>query len=61
MRDEPRAQPGEMSIVSDIRSGTTEPYALERSAHETQRLIVQHQMYGPITRQFLVAAGITVG
>ena len=34
---------------------------LGRSAAETRRLILQHQIYGPITRQFLIAAGITRG
>jgi SAM-dependent methyltransferase len=36
-------------------------YALGRSDSETRRLIVQHQLYGPFTRQFLTAAGITAG
>ena len=36
-------------------------YPLGRSAAETQRLILQNQIYGPLTRQFLVAAGITRG
>ena len=36
-------------------------YPLGRSAAETRRLILQHQIYGPLTRQFLVAAGITRG
>ncbi|MET0145767.1 MAG: class I SAM-dependent methyltransferase [Ilumatobacteraceae bacterium] len=36
-------------------------YALGRSDAETTRLIRQHQLYGPITRQHLVAAGITRG
>jgi hypothetical protein len=39
----------------------TDNYALGRSDAETQRLIVQHQIYGPFTRQFLTAAGITAG
>ena len=36
-------------------------YALGRSAGETRRLILQHQLYAAITRQFLVAAGVTAG
>lgn len=36
-------------------------YALGRSAAETRRLIVQHQVYAPITRQLLTSAGITRG
>jgi SAM-dependent methyltransferase len=36
-------------------------YALGRSDAETRRLILQHQLYGPFTRQFLTAAGITAG
>jgi SAM-dependent methyltransferase len=36
-------------------------YPLGRSEAETQRLILQNQIYGPLTRQFLVAAGVTAG
>lgn len=36
-------------------------YALGRSGAETQRLILQHQIYGQITRRFLQAAGIGIG
>ena len=36
-------------------------YALGRSAAETRRLILQHQIYGPITTGVLSAAGITRG
>jgi SAM-dependent methyltransferase len=36
-------------------------YALGRSSAETDRLIAQHHLYGPFTRQFLVGAGITSG
>ena len=39
----------------------TDDYALGRSEAETARLIRQHQIYGPITRQLLTAAGITSG
>jgi SAM-dependent methyltransferase len=41
--------------------GTADTYALGRSNAETRRLILQHQLYGPFTRQFLTAAGITAG
>jgi hypothetical protein len=34
-------------------------YVLGRSAAETRRLILQHQVYAPITRQLLTSAGIT--
>jgi len=33
-------------------------YVLGRSDAETRRLIIQHQIYGPITRRFFQAAGI---
>ena len=36
-------------------------YALGRSAAETERLILQHRIYSPITRQFLTSAGVTRG
>lgn len=36
-------------------------YPLGRSDAETQRLILQNQIFGPLTRQFLQAAGITRG
>jgi len=36
-------------------------YPLGRTDAETRRLILQHQIYGPLTRQFLRAAGITSG
>ena len=36
-------------------------YRLDRSDAETRRLVLQHQIYGPLTRRLLVAAGITVG
>jgi ubiquinone/menaquinone biosynthesis C-methylase UbiE len=39
----------------------SDTYALGRSAAETQRLILQAQIYGPLTRQFFATAGITVG
>jgi SAM-dependent methyltransferase len=39
----------------------SDSYALGRSTAETRRLIRQSQIYGPITRQFLVSAGIGTG
>ncbi len=36
-------------------------YALGRSDAETERLVLQAQIYGPITRQLFVSAGITRG
>src|SRR5215216_3225626 len=36
-------------------------YALGRTERETRRLILQHQIYGPITRRFFMAAGIGAG
>ena len=42
-------------------SDVPDTYALGRSAAETQRLILQHQIYGPLTRQFLVGAGVGAG
>jgi SAM-dependent methyltransferase len=41
--------------------GPSDSYALGRSVAETRRLIRQAQIYGPITRQFLVSAGIGSG
>jgi SAM-dependent methyltransferase len=38
-----------------------EEYALGRSDGETRRLILQHQIYGPLTRRLLADAGITAG
>src|SRR3712207_6598615 len=39
----------------------SDTYALGRSAAETQRLIRQAQIYGPLTRQFFATAGISTG
>jgi len=39
----------------------SDSYALGRSGAETRRLVRQAQIYGPITRQFLVSAGIGAG
>jgi SAM-dependent methyltransferase len=43
------------------RDDAANSYALGRSDEETARLILQHQIYGPLTRQFLVTAGVTAG
>jgi SAM-dependent methyltransferase len=43
------------------RSAELDDYALGRSDAETRRLILQHQIYGSLTREFLVAAGISAG
>lgn len=50
-----------MAAVSAPAPGSGAGYALGRSDAETARLIRQHQLYGPFTRQFLVQAGITAG
>jgi ubiquinone/menaquinone biosynthesis C-methylase UbiE len=42
-------------------SELADPYVLGRTDAETRRLILQHQIYGPITRRFLQAAGIGTG
>src|SRR5215213_8951984 len=48
--------------MSDVDSaGEADAYVLGRSDGETSRLVLQHQIYGPLTRQFLVGAGITAG
>jgi len=41
--------------------GTHDTYILGRTDREARRLILQHQIYGPITRRFLSAAGIGRG
>lgn len=50
-----------MATTDGIPAGGADAYALGRSTAETDRLIIQHQLYGPFTRQFLTAAGITAG
>ena len=45
----------------DLALPRADNYALGRSAAETERLILQHQIYGPITRQLFSTAGITRG
>jgi hypothetical protein len=47
--------------MNQLPSDPADGYALGRSDAETRRLILQHQLYGPFTRQFLTAAGITAG
>lgn len=47
--------------MTEPPSDHADTYALGRSDAETRRLILQHQLYGPFTRQFLTAAGITAG
>ena len=47
--------------MSELPSDASNGYVLGRSDAETRRLIVQHQLYGPFTRQFLTASGITAG
>ncbi|MBM0259529.1 class I SAM-dependent methyltransferase [Micromonospora sp. 4G55] len=47
--------------MSQLPSDSADSYALGRSDAETRRLIMQHQLYGPFTRHFLTAAGITAG
>ncbi len=43
------------------RREPADTYALGRSEAETERLILQNQIYSPITRQMLVTAGVTRG
>ncbi len=47
--------------MSELPSDAVDDYALGRSEAETRRLIVQHQLYGPFTRQFLAGAAVTAG
>lgn len=47
--------------MNQLPSDPADSYALGRSDAEKRRLILQHQLYGPFTRQFLTAAGITAG
>ena len=39
----------------------SDTYPLGRSEAETRRLVLQNQIFGPLTRQFLQAAGINRG
>ncbi len=47
--------------MSGRSSPGSDGYALGRSDTETDRLIVQNQLFGDLTRQFFVSAGITKG
>jgi SAM-dependent methyltransferase len=48
--------------MAEVTVGTRpDAYVLGRSEGETRRLILQHQIYGPITRRFLQTAGIGPG
>jgi len=40
---------------------SSDTYVLGRSESETRRLILQHQIYAPLTRRFFEAAGIGAG
>ena len=40
---------------------SSDTYILGRSESETRRLILQHQIFGPLTRRFFEAAGIGAG
>ena len=53
-----------MSVIRNAAatsSSHVDEYPLGRSDAETRRLMLQHQIYSPITRQFFVAAGISRG
>src|SRR5262249_6924411 len=45
----------------DVAMNSIDTYVLGRSEAETRRLILQHQIYGPITRRLFEAAGIGAG
>jgi tRNA A58 N-methylase Trm61 len=49
--------------TTDTEFGRTEDpgYVMGRTEHETQRLRRQGQLYGPLTRRLLVAAGVGLG
>jgi SAM-dependent methyltransferase len=50
-----------MSVLTRPGDAVDDAYPLGRTDDETQRLVRQAQIYGPITRQLFVAAGITTG
>jgi SAM-dependent methyltransferase len=50
-----------MAVPEHAPESGPDDYALGRSGAETHRLIAQHRLYGPFTRQFLVGAGISSG
>ena len=56
-----RGGPAVIAYRLDLRRSELDSYPLGRSEAETRRLILQQQIYGPITRRFLVAAGISRG
>src|SRR5262245_16623225 len=45
----------------EFEMNETDTYILGRTERETRRLILQHQVYGAITRRFFQAAGIGAG
>jgi ubiquinone/menaquinone biosynthesis C-methylase UbiE len=47
--------------MTTLTQARADGYALGRSEAETRRLILQNQIYGPITRRLLADAGITAG
>jgi ubiquinone/menaquinone biosynthesis C-methylase UbiE len=47
--------------MTTLTQARADGYALGRSEAETNRLILQNQIYGPITRRLLVDAGILAG
>jgi hypothetical protein len=46
-------------VIADRRELRPSTYALGHPEGETQRLVLQHQIYAPLTRQLLTAAGVT--
>ena len=49
------------AVMNPAVMSSADTYVLGRGEAETRRLIFQHQIYGPITRRFLSAAGIGAG
>ena len=47
--------------VSTASPAAIDTYPLGRTDAETRRLILQHQIYSPLTRQFFTSAGIGRG
>jgi len=48
-------------MAEPARENSTDDYVLGRSDAETLRLVLQHQIYASITREFFTAAGVTAG
>src|SRR5262245_62293905 len=48
-------------MIMEAKATGSDSYVLGRSESETQRLILQNQIYGPLTRRFFQAAGIGPG